>query len=374
MSRLPLGQHYRLILGEYRTLVRCKIMPRLWAIPSILLLAGVLLSGAGLLCAAEIPPPSVVLQHPRSQVVVAAYVERLRDGRYRFAKLQDLRGADESPTDLLIRGPDWLQAHLGAGTHYVLGYSSYIGNPRFPKDFIVDSDGPRMLMSAGLEPALFRDDAALRSALLHPIDAKTLNSAAYLAQVVAGLGSTDQQLQSFYAAEITQNSALAARDDAVLVAAIKQLIRNPDAHPSARADLLRLVATNETIYGTEFLTDAIHDILHASPLTGYEQSQPHAGLVLRAALDIAETQSLSLSLPDLTRLVRSDSVALAELALLAIRRADPALEQNVLRDTLGLSLLSANTREFLKDHQRRLDRMTAATATQSTIPHPGEGH
>jgi hypothetical protein len=374
MSPLPVRQHFQLILGEYRALVRCKITPRSSAIPWILLLAGVLLSGAGLVRAAEIPPPSLVLQHPRNQVVVAAFVERLRDGRYRFTKLEDLRGPDEAPTDLLIRAPDWLQAHVGAGVHYVLGYSSYIGNPRFPKDFIIDSDGPRMLMSAGLEPALFRDDAALRSALLHPIDAKTLNSTGYLAQVVAGLGNTDQQLQSFYAAEITQNAALAARKDAALVAAIKRLVRNPDGHPSARADLLRLVARHKTIYGEQFLADAIRDILHNAPLNGYQDAQPHIGLVLRAALDIAESESLSLPLPDLIRLVRSDSAALAEPALLAIRRADPALEQNVLRDTLGLSLLSAGTREFLKDHQRRLDRMTAATATQSTIPQLGEGH
>jgi hypothetical protein len=322
---------------------------------------------AGHMQAAEIPPPSLVLQHPRTQVLVGAYVERVADGRYRFVRVEDVRGPDTTSNDLLIRAPDWLQPQLSAGMRYLLAYSSYIANPRFPKDFIVDSQGPLLVMTTGLEPALFRDDANLRSALMHPLDDETLQSDRYRAQLLAGLDSDDPQLQNFYAAELTQVDALNARNDAALIAAVKR-------HTSARTGLLRMVARRQDIYGRRYLATAVQEILRQAPLSGYQQAQSGTGDLVRAALEIADRDSIVLPIQNLARLAGSDSAALAEAALLAIRRSDAQQETRIARAALNRSLLPATTRTFLSDHLRRLDLANAATSTPSTDSNLGEKH
>ena len=337
-------------------MISAAIAVQQWAARMVLLTA---LTIAQQLSAAAIPAPSTVLLNPRTQVVIASFVERLVDGRYRFAKVEDVHGMDETPDDLLLRAPDWLAIYLRRDEQYLLAFSNYRPNPRFLKDQIIDTDGPRMINAFGLEPALFRNAPGLDDALLHSPDA--LQSASFVARVVAGLESTDTQLQNFYAAEVTQLGELRKQQGPVLIAAIKGLIGNPYGHPSARAGLLRLAASQPQIYSREFLASTLSMILQHAPLEGYQDQRPRSGELVRIALELTIKDSLKISTATLERLISCDSAALSEAALLAIRQLDPTRERDAATAALAQTLLPVTTREFLLDHIRRLDLAAEST-------------
>lgn len=307
------------------------------------------------LWAPPLPPPGKVLQGPRTQVVAGTFLGRLADGRYRFGAVANVRGPDTPPEELLVRGPDWLAAWLSKGESYLFAYSAYVRNPRFRKEVLVDTDGPQLVDSPGLEPALFLDAPELKGLLLHAFDPDTLHSERFLADVIAGLRSADTQLQNFYAVELSLLSELAERKDPALLQAVKSLLDNPDGHASARAALLRLVAAHEALYSRAYLADAVQRVLAQAPLSGYQDAQPRSGELVAMALQLAAAHKLPVSMATLERLVGCDSAPLVEGALLAIRALDPARERSAAVNAMKRTQLPATSREFLLDHLRRLD-------------------
>lgn len=314
--------------------------------------------------APPLPLPSKVLQSQYTQVVVGSYRDRLADGRYRFGAIENIRGPDEPPGELLVRGPDWLAAWLSPKQSYLFAYTAYLRNPRFRKETLVDTDGPRLIDAPGLEPALFLDSAGLRETLLHKLDRDTLGSDAYLAAVIAGLSSSDTQLQNFHATELGMLGELQKRGDAELVEAVKSLLENGDGHASARAALLRTVAANADVYSRDYLAGVVQKLILQAPLTGYQDLQPRSGELVGLALQLVQAHALPVTTASLERLVGCDSAALAEAALLAIRRVDPEHERSAARHALEQTQLPATSREFLLDHLRRLD-LTAGHSLQS---------
>ena len=150
-------------------------------------LAGLLVAGmAGSpLPAPPVDPPSKVLQSARTQVVTGRFASRLPDGRYRFTEISAVRGPDEAPAEVLVRGPDWLATWLSPGHRYLFAYTAYLRNPRFRKEMLVDTDGPRLVDWPGLEPALFMDSEGLSATLLHPLDRDTLQSPEFLDRLIS---------------------------------------------------------------------------------------------------------------------------------------------------------------------------------------------
>lgn len=332
----------------------------------LLLLTGCAICALGgtTLWAPPLPPPAKALQNARTQVVVGSYLGRLADGRYRFGAVVNVRGPDAPPEELLVRGPDWLSAWMSQDQSYLFAYSAYVRNPRFRKETLVDTNGPQLLDGPGLEPAVFLDAPDLRTELLHAFDQETLHSDEFLSRVIAGLRSTDVQLQNFYATEVSLLAELGQRKDPELVGAVKSLLDNADGHASARAALLRLVAAHEDVYSRAYLAEAVQRVLAQAPLTGYQDLQPRSGELVGMALQFAAARKLPVALTALERLVGCDSAPLAEAALLAIRALDPARERAAALNAMKLTQLPATSREFLLDHLRRLD-LAAGHSTQS---------
>ena len=320
----------------------------------------------GPLWAPPLPPPSKVLQSPRTQVVVGTYVDRLADGRYRFKKVDDLRGPDSAPDEIVVRGPDWLLGWLSPNTQYLFAYTAYARNPRFRKETIVDTNGPQLIDSSGLEPALFIEAAGLREQLIHTLDKPSLQTDAFIEQIAAGLGSTDIQLQNFYAAELNLLPDLGKRKDKSLVKAVTALLKNADGHPTARATLLRVAAANPGTYSRALLTEVVDQVLLEAPLVGYQDPHSRDGELLSAALQLTREPSFTVRRAALERLVSCDNSALAEDALLALRSHFPEHERSAVLTTLKQTQLPTVTREFLLDHLRRLD--LAAKHLTKTVP------
>ncbi len=328
-------------------------------------LAGLLVAGlAGTpLPAPPVDPPSKVLQSPRTQVVVGAFAGRLPDGRYRFIDVAGIRGPDEVPAEVLVRGPDWLAAWLSTEHRYLFAYTAYLRNPRFRKEVLVDTDGPRLIDWPGLQPALFIDSESLRDVLLHPLDGDALKSPTFLDRVIAGLASRDSQVQNFHAAELALIGDLARSGDPALVRAVKTLIDNRDGHPTARAALLRVASANVASYSRAYLADAVQRILAEAPLDGYQQVQPGPGELVSLALQLVRDDALKVDIDLLERLVACDSAAVVESALLAIRNIDPERERVAAHQALELTQLPATSREFLRDHLRRLALATGQSTS-----------
>ena len=76
-------------------------------------------------------------------------------------------------------------------------------------------------------------------------------------------------------------------------------------------------------------------------------------LAPRTAFELVERDRIDVSLPVLERWLAGDNAAIAELALLTLRRQHAERELPALEQALSLSLLPAGTREFLLDHRRR---------------------
>lgn len=325
----------------------------------------------GTLCSLPLPappldPPSRALQSARNQVVSGVFFDQLADGRYRFREVEGIRGPDEAPAELLVRGPQWLAAWLLPGERYLFAYTAYIRNPRFRKEVLVDTDGPRLLDGPGLEPALFAESDGLRATLLHPLDEAFLGSQAFLDALAAGLSSKDTQLQNFHAAEFALIGELRRSAQPGVVRAVKAVIGERDGHPAARATLLRVAAANEAVYSRAWLADAVARLLTQAPLLGYQQLQSGQGELIAEALRLEQAHALGVDIGLLERLVGCDSAAISEAALLAIRKRDPARENKALQEALKLTQLPATTREFLRDHLRRLD--LAAGRTPGSVP------
>lgn len=96
-----------------------------------------------------------------------------------------------------------------------------------------------------------------------------------------------------------------------------------------------------------------------APANGYadEASDP-TGLVL-LALELLNQHAVEVAPDALKRWVWHANPALVERACLTLRREAPAQERTVIQQALADPRLPAQTREFLKDHLRRLDRLDA---------------
>jgi hypothetical protein len=70
----------------------------------------------------------------------------------------------------------------------------------------------------------------------------------------------------------------------------------------------------------------------------------------------------------LERWLHSPAPLLAEHAGLMLRRESPALERSAIREALADPQLPAQTRLFLNDHLRRLDRQDARAKTRKDGP------
>jgi len=306
------------------------------------------------------------MQNPQTQVVVGIYLDRQSDGRYRFKKVEDLRGPDTAPDEIVVRGPDWIESWLSQNTQYLFAYTAYKRNQRFRKESLIDTNGPNLIVTLGLEPALLMDSAGLRDRLLHSLDQASLHTDAFIADIANGLGSSDMQLQNFYAAELSLLPDVSKHKNAAVIKAVTALLKNRDAHPTARATLLRVVAANPSVYPPSLLVDVVSQVLREAPLVGYQDPASRHGELLSGALSFTREPAFKVQRLALERLVACDNVVLAEDALLALRRHYPEHERQAVSTALKQTQLPAVTREFLLDHLRRLD--LAAKNSTKTVP------
>ena len=331
----------------------------------------------GLVCGAALAeglaPPSENL-HRATNMIIAAIVldidapDKNSTGAFSVATQSLLFGRDPAPTKLSLRAPSWVLAQLSTGSSYVIAYTGYTSNPMLSESVVLDPNGPKLLMDPGMEPAIFKDSASIRELLAHEPRASEVESRGYLERALAGLANRDPQMQSYFSAELAYRSELSDKLNASDVLLVKQFLDKPDAHPSARAQLLEVAANSPDRFDDLWLQKFVTQLLGSLPTSGHTVAGDLTGALTQSAFAVLEQRKLEIPLANLTRWIVSDAPGLAEFALLAIRRQAPTQEQVLLEQALERTLLNNATRAFLLDHMRRLEIMNTALQSESQAP------
>lgn len=316
-----------------------------------------------LLCVSGIAAAAKPLKSPAAELrsrytVIASGVIAGTDGVLRLEDVQPVDGAPAPGPVLDLRIPEWLAANLPVGERVLVAYAPFRRDPSLVDRRILDPQGPRLLLVAGLQPALLRDTPQTRSRLLGSDGAARHPT---LDEALRGLADPDPQWQNYYAHELALAPGLRAALDRRALRAIARQLADPAAHPAARALWLQVADTLPDRDRDAWNAAALDVIAHA-PTTGLDDPAAGQATLVRAAFDALDRAQVAIPTPLLARWVAGEHAALAESALLAARRSAPESEDALLDAALARALLPASTRVFLLDHRRRLVLMREALA------------
>lgn len=298
--------------------------------------------------AAKIKPPSAVLREATTSLASVEFAEAGVDGRMVFRRLEKLGGDAEIPELIDLSVPEELRRIVLPGERYLIAYTVF---RREAEQIRVARLGAQLLVSPGLEPALLRDTAQNRAILAWQPGDDADATRKRLPELLAMLDARDPQQQNFALSEIVLRPLLTDALDARARKALLRFAMNADANANARARLLQAAVTQPGAFGKEGWKEVALTVLTTTPVL--VQQVDGSASVVRFAFEFVERDRLAVSQPVLERWLTGDNAALAEMALLALRRQHPAREMPALEQALSLSLLPAGTREFLLDHRRR---------------------
>jgi hypothetical protein len=304
--------------------------------------------------AAKVKPPAAVLREATTSLALVEFAEPGVAGRMVFRRLEKLGGDSDIPELIDLAVPEQLRHIVLPGERYLIAYTVF---RREAEQVRVDRRGAQLLVSPGLEPALLRDSAENRAILAWQPGADEAAVRARLPELLALLDHRDPQLQNFALSEIVLRPQLSTALDGRARKALLRFAANTQANANARARLLQAAVVLPQQYGKAGWREIALDVLDRQSVQ-VQEVEGTASLA-RFAFDLLERDDVKAPLPTLTRWLASDNAAVAEKALLALRRQEAARELPALEQALQLSLLPAGTREFLLDHRRRMGLQSA---------------
>jgi hypothetical protein len=215
--------------------------------------------------------------------------------------------------------------------------------------------GPTLLVKTGLEPALLPANDEMRGLLRAAQDRDYIHSARYLRVVMSGLKHADPVMQRMFAAELFGRPALREQLGGRERRALERFVRAPQRDVRAREYLLSAAQLYDPKLGT-WWRDAALSVLRAEPVS----RAPNAAneVLIWTAFEVVTYEQLNLAPDDATRWVVSGNGAIAEQALLSLRRIAPDQELVAAQQALLETNLDPGTRVFLTEHVRRLMRGT----------------
>jgi len=305
-----------------------------------------------------IDPPANELKSKWTTLVTGVVADSGTPDQILLTDVQSLSVRQAASTELTLRAPAWVVSSLINGDRVIAAYLIARRDPTLTDRRILDPKGPRLLMSGGLEPALFRDNATTRERLF---DSEGMVRVPGLSEALSGLGDPDPQWQNYYASELAIRPQLRMAVDAKALQVVESALRNADLHPSARAALFRAVPQFPA-RDTKWWHAAANDALQTLPTAlSVSISDTRADLV-RTVLDLFATQAVAPAEASVERWVTCGLPALVESALLVTRQFQPEREAVLIEQALAQTLLPSTTRAFLIDHDRRLTIMREALA------------
>lgn len=312
--------------------------------------------------AGPIEAPLELLHAPGNYVVAGPLYEINPSGRLVFLRKDVLSGKPRPPAKIDVHVGTAALANAILGERYIVGYSMYRSDRRLGT-LVANPAGPTVLVSLGLEPALFRDTPAVRTLLKAGRSERGRESRRFRKLLMQALAGDDAQLQNLAAGEIALDPEVREQLRSADQPLVERVARDPKTPANVRALLLQTAAERPREFGNWWQAAATETVA-TTPVGGYASATSDSvGLVL-TALDLLDSHGVTLPADALARWVRSGNPSLVERACLLLRRQDPAGERSAIQAALADSKLPGPTRTFLNDRLRRLDRHPAAGNTQ----------
>ena len=302
--------------------------------------------------AERLEPPSEALRLPYVSIAATEFVEQAAFGHVVFRRIEQLAGKERAPELIDLIVPDDVRAQLKPGDRQLIAWSSVTGDPRVPEGLRRDPEGARLLQTTGLEPALFRDTRANRALLRWDLGESAWRQRRQLPRLLALLDTPEAAVQCFAMAEIALRPVLVAALDESARARLRRFAADDSASTRARALLLELASQQADALGRAGWDEVVQGILVRTPLA--TAAQPPAAHLVYQAFALAQSRDMPLQGETAERWLRGDDAALAESALLALRRQGHEVEVAALQRALARDDVPATTAVFLRDHQRRL--------------------
>ena len=313
--------------------------------------------------AKPVKPPLELLYSSPNLLVAGTLVEINPTGRLVFERGEVLNGAPVPPERIDVRASETLLAEVTLGQRYIFAFANlHTDRNTADRRLAANRMGATLLSSTGIEPALFHDTADVRAILQTGRTEQGRDSRAFIELLVHALEGDDAQLRLLAAGEIALDPDIRDRLRRPGQSAAAKVARDPEASPAVRSLLLQSAAQWPRQLGDWWQSSAL-DVVTTTPTGGYARgaSDP-VGLVL-VALELLDQRNVKVPASALKRWLHSPAPLLVEHASLMLRREAPALERSAIREALADPQLPAQTRMFLNDHLRRLDRQDARAKT-----------
>ena len=302
------------------------------------------------MAAPVVPPPINALWDRDTVLAEATFADQPESNALRFIDVRVVHGG-EARSEVTVRADDDAVHMVKPGTRYVLAWQETQSSPSIKKRRVMRPDGPQLLMTPGLSPALLEALTDTRELLLQPPSAERLDGPEHLQRAMAGLSSDDPQMQSLFAAELFARSSLRQQLGSAERRRLRAFVLHTDRAVAARSLVLEAALIFPTLYGDDWSPVAAR-LLAREPVSS-APAQANEGL-LWTAFGILQRDGTRVPIRHLARWVACGNGALSELALHAIRRQAPTRELPLIEEALAEPRLAAGTREFLLEHRRRL--------------------
>lgn len=338
---------------------RLRCVLRRLATPLLLVLS----LGSASLPAKPIQPPLEQLYDGDNRLLAGTLLDVDPKGRLVFERKDVLDGKPRPPEKIDVRAPLTVLNEVKVGQRYVFGYATGQKDPRDPLRRIAREDGAELIVSVGLEPALFRDTPDTRALLSAGRSERGRESRRTFDLLLKALAGDDPALQNLAAGQIALDAELGEHLREHGRDTVERAARDAKMPPSARTWLLRAAEQRPRDFGDWWQSLSL-DVVTNTPVGGYARSPSDPFDLVLTALELLDQHAAQVPPDALKRWVWSTNPALAERASVMLRRQSAALERSTIQQALADPALPPATRTFLEGHLRRLDRLDARTKTR----------
>jgi hypothetical protein len=310
--------------------------------------------------AERLESPLELIYAPDNMLVAGKLIEINPVGRIVIERKDILSGKTRPPERIDARVPNEVMADLKVGERYVMAYSLFRRDPRDPTRLAPNREGAVVLVSPGIEPALFRDTPAIRAILKAGSTEHGRESRRLLDLLLTALNGDDAQLQNLAAGELAYEPDLGERMRDADRAVVEKTVRNVKTPTRVRAVLLEGAARQPKTLGDWWKETALQ-IVTTTPVDGYADKASDPVFLVLTAFEVLDRYAVKVPPDALKRWVWNPNPPVVERVCVMLRREAPDQERSTIQLALADPKLPATTRKFLNDHLRRLDRMNERT-------------
>jgi hypothetical protein len=317
--------------------------------------------------AQRLEAPLELMYGDDAMIVAGKLVDINPVGRIVIEPKEILWGRTKPPEKLDIRVPNDFLNDVKNGERYIVAYSLFRRDPRKAVGSVANKEGAIAIVSPGIEPAIFRDEPAIRAILKAGKSEHGRESRKLADLLLAALTGADAQLQNLAAGEIAYEPELGERLTDADRAQIEKTARDAKTPIRVRMVLLEAASRMPKALG-DWWKKAALDIVTTTPTDGYSDKASDPVILIMTAFDVLDRYSVKVPPETLKRWVWNPNPALVERVCVLLRREGPDLERSTIAQALADPKLPEATRKFLNDHLRQLDRIDERKRAQREGP------